>query len=163
MMAASSARRAVRLGYLVSHPVQYQAPLLRRLAQQTEVDFKVYFLSGMSTGQYFDTGFGRPIEWDVPLLDGYKHEFLSPSGENVEPSRLRNLAVEKVLARDRVEVLWQHGWGYFTNLRASCRLSRRGTRRRPRQCITFLGKEPTIPPRIQGSNPSCRPSRSRID
>jgi glycosyltransferase involved in cell wall biosynthesis len=118
MMAASSARRAVRLGYLVSHPVQYQAPLLRRLAQQTEVDFKVYFLSGMSTGQYFDTGFGRPIEWDVPLLDGYKHEFLSPSGENVEPSRLRNLAVEKVLARDRVEVLWQHGWGYFTNLRA---------------------------------------------
>ena len=102
---------AVRLGYLVSHPVQYQAPLLRLLAQEKEIDFKVYFLSGMSTGQYFDSGFGRPIEWDVPLLEGYQHEFLSPPGETAEPSRFRNLPIERLLARARAEFRWESAIG----------------------------------------------------
>ncbi len=114
----TAASRPVKLGYLVSHPVQYQAPLLRLLAQQKEIEFKAYFLSGMSTGQYYDSGFGKAIEWDVPLLDGYAHEFLTPPGEAVEPSRFRNLPVERALARDGVDVLWQHGWGYATNVRA---------------------------------------------
>ena len=111
-------RGRIRLGYLVSHPVQYQAPLLRLLARQNEIDLKVYFLSSMSSGQHFDRGFGRSIAWDVPLLEGYNHEFLSPPGEKVEPSRLRNLPIERLLARDRIDVLWQHGWGYSTHLRS---------------------------------------------
>lgn len=110
--------RRYRLGYLVSHPVQYQAPLLRLLAQRPEIDLKVYFLSNMSTGKHFDRQFGRDIEWDVPLLDGYAHEFLGAAGETVEPSRLHNVRIEDVLRRDRIEVLWQHGWGYATLLRA---------------------------------------------
>src|SRR5262249_26860794 len=34
-----------RLGYLVTHPIQYQAPLLRKLAASGEVDLSVFFLS----------------------------------------------------------------------------------------------------------------------
>jgi len=42
--------RRVRLAYLVSHPIQYQAPLLRRLAQEPDIDLTVFFGSDFSVG-----------------------------------------------------------------------------------------------------------------
>jgi glycosyltransferase involved in cell wall biosynthesis len=66
----------VRLAYLVSHPIQYQAPLLRRIAEETDIDLTVFFGSDFSVQGYLDAGFGVGVKWDVPLLDGYKHEFL---------------------------------------------------------------------------------------
>src|SRR5664279_5700620 len=70
------ASRRVRLAYLVSHPIQYQAPLLRRIAQEPDIDLTVLFGSDFSVRGYRDAGFGVGVKWDVPLLDGYKHEFL---------------------------------------------------------------------------------------
>ena len=70
------ASRRVRLAYLVSHPIQYQAPLLRRIAQEPDIDFTVLFGSDFSVRGYTDAGFGVDVKWDIPLLDGYKHEFL---------------------------------------------------------------------------------------
>jgi glycosyltransferase involved in cell wall biosynthesis len=69
-------RRSARLAYLVSHPIQYQAPLLRRIAEETDIDLTVFFGSDFSVRGYRDAGFGVGVKWDVPLLDGYKHEFL---------------------------------------------------------------------------------------
>lgn len=65
-----------RLAYFVSHPIQYQAPLLRMLASRPEIDLKVFFLSDLSIKSFHDKGFGITVKWDIPLLDGYKHEFL---------------------------------------------------------------------------------------
>ena len=72
----SCSGRRVRLAYLVSHPIQYQAPLLRRIAEETDIDLTVFFGSDFSVQGYLDAGFGVGVKWDVPLLDGYKHEFL---------------------------------------------------------------------------------------
>ncbi len=68
--------RRVRLACLVSHPIQYQAPLLRRIAGETDIDLTVFFGSDFSVRGYRDAGFGVGVKWDVPLLDGYKHVFL---------------------------------------------------------------------------------------
>lgn len=65
-----------KLAYFVSHPIQYQAPLLRMLAGQPEVELKVFFLSDLSVKSFRDKGFGVSIQWDVPLLEGYSYEFL---------------------------------------------------------------------------------------
>jgi glycosyltransferase involved in cell wall biosynthesis len=73
---AERSSRRVRLAYLVSHPIQYQAPLLRRIAEETDIDLTVFFGSDFSVRGYRDAGFGVGVKWDVPLLDGYKHEFL---------------------------------------------------------------------------------------
>ncbi len=70
------ARRPIRLAYLVSHPIQYQAPLLRRIAQDPTIDLTVFFGSDASVKGYHDEGFGVAIKWDVPLLEGYRYEFL---------------------------------------------------------------------------------------
>ncbi len=65
-------KKKVRLAYLVSHPIQYQAPLLRRIAQEPDIDLTVFFGSDFSLRSYQDEGFGVDVKWDVPLLDGYR-------------------------------------------------------------------------------------------
>ena len=76
--APPSPRDPVRLAYVVSHPIQYQAPLLRRLAQEPDIDLTVLFGSDFSVRGYKDEGFGVEVTWDVPLLEGYRSEFLRP-------------------------------------------------------------------------------------
>ena len=65
-----------RVAVLNSHPIQYFAPLYRYLAASPEIDLTVFFLSDLSVREYHDPGFGRAFKWDVPLLGGYRHEFL---------------------------------------------------------------------------------------
>ena len=75
-------QRRVRLAYLVSHPIQYQAPLLRRIAQEPDIDLTVFFGSDFSLRGYQDEGFGVAVKWDVSLLDGYRYEFLPVIRDN---------------------------------------------------------------------------------
>src|ERR1700742_68719 len=72
----SPGSRPARLSYLVSHPIQYQAPLLRRIAQEPDIDLTVFFGSDHSVRGYKDEGFGVAVKWDVPLLEGYRPVFL---------------------------------------------------------------------------------------
>ncbi len=74
---AGSGDKPLRLAYLVSHPIQYQAPLLRRIAQDPEIDLTVLFGSDFSVRGYKDEGFGVEVAWDTPLTEGYRHEFLT--------------------------------------------------------------------------------------
>jgi glycosyltransferase involved in cell wall biosynthesis len=94
----------VKLSYLVSHPIQYQAPMLRRIAQEPGIDLTVLFLESYSLGAYRDPGFGQKVEWDVPLLEGYKSLFLK-SGEKDDPRFARFLT-----DRSFTDVLWTHGY-----------------------------------------------------
>lgn len=68
---------SLRLAVLVSHPIQYFVPLFRLLAQRQDLDFTVLYHTRMGTVPYRDEQFGRDVQWDVPLLDGYAHCFLS--------------------------------------------------------------------------------------
>ena len=68
--------RRLRLAYLVTHPIQYQAPLLRRVAAEPDIDFTAFFGTDFSARAFTADEFGRTIQWDVPLLEGYRHEIL---------------------------------------------------------------------------------------
>src|SRR5436305_15239443 len=74
---ARAERRPLRLAYIVSHPIQYQAPLLRRVAQEPDIDLTVFFCSDQGAREYVDRQFGGVrVKWDVPLLEGYRFQFL---------------------------------------------------------------------------------------
>ena len=79
---AVEAARRVRLAYLVSHPIQYQSPLLRRIAAEPEIDLTVFFGSDFSVKGYRDKDFGVDVKWDVPLTEGFTHEFLPALRDN---------------------------------------------------------------------------------
>ena len=102
----------IRLAYLVTHPIQYQAPLLRRLAREPGVDLTVFFCSDFTARQFLDPTFGRVIEWDVPLLEGYRYEVLPALGGRARVSFFRpfSYGLAKRLREGGFQVLWIHGY-----------------------------------------------------
>ena len=103
--------RRVRMAYLVSHPIQYQAPLLRRIAREPDIDLTVFYGSDFSVLGYKDEGFGVDVKWDVPLLEGYRHEFLPALRDNGTEGLLSPVSVGLTarLARG-FDLLWVHGY-----------------------------------------------------
>ena len=110
------AQDKVRLAYLVSHPIQYQAPLLRRIAQEPDIELTVFFGSDFSLRDYQDEGFGVPVKWDVPLLDGYHHRFLPVLRDNGTQTVTTPLnhgiytALRGAAGALPFDVLWVHGY-----------------------------------------------------
>lgn len=102
----------LRVAYLLSHPIQYQSPLLRLLAQQPGLELTVLYTSDFSVRSYHDKGFGAAVEWDVPLLGGYQHEFLPRLLDSPDVSFFRplNRGIFRRLRRGRFDVLWIHGY-----------------------------------------------------
>jgi glycosyltransferase involved in cell wall biosynthesis len=115
-------KRPVRLAYLVSHPIQYQVPLLRRIAKEPDIELTVLYGSDFSVRGYRDDGFGVDLKWDLPLLDGYEYEMLpvlrdigtqtvtSPLNYGIA-SRLRGRGGEPPF-----DLLWVHGYAMVNSI-----------------------------------------------
>lgn len=119
-----SITRRLRLAYVVSHPIQYQAPLLRRLAQEPDIDLTVLFGSDLSTRAYKDEGFGIEVSWDTPLLEGYRSRFLPAlrdPGTVTATTPLSRSLLRALRADDgspAFDALWVHGYASLNALRA---------------------------------------------
>ena len=102
----------LRVAYLLSHPIQYQSPLLRLLAQQPGLELTVLYTSDFSVRSYHDKGFGASVEWDVPLLGGYAHEFLPRLLDSHDVSFFRplNRGIYRRLWKGQFDVVWIHGY-----------------------------------------------------
>jgi glycosyltransferase involved in cell wall biosynthesis len=118
-------RDRVRLAYLVSHPIQYQAPLLRRIAQDPQIDLTVFYGSDFSVKGYKDEGFGGiGVKWDISLLEGYHHEFLPALRDNatVTPTTPMNYGIARRLRGYRgapaFDALWVHGYASVNSFHA---------------------------------------------
>lgn len=66
-----------KLAIIITHPIQYYAPIFRLLAENHAIKTMVFYTwEQAAKGGKFDPGFGRVVEWDLPLLDGYDHLFV---------------------------------------------------------------------------------------
>lgn len=63
-----------RLAVVTTHPVQYNAPWFRHLAQRADVE--VFYGHRQTPGGQSAAGFGVEFEWDRDLLSGYRHHWL---------------------------------------------------------------------------------------
>jgi hypothetical protein len=73
----------VALAYVVAKPIHYQAPLLRRIAEEDGIRF---FRSDVSVRSHVDPEFGVALNWGEDLLVGYDYEFLPALGSRRERS-----------------------------------------------------------------------------
>ena len=105
-------KQRMRLAVSVSHPIQYFAPVYRALAARDDIDLTVIFHCQAGSQETFDTGFGCTVKWDIPLLDGYKHCFLS-SRKRTGGLRLKIL---HTLVKLRPDILIIHGYSAPTSL-----------------------------------------------
>ncbi|MBR8833976.1 MAG: glycosyltransferase family 4 protein [Stigonema ocellatum SAG 48.90 = DSM 106950] len=70
---------SMRLAVLVTHPVQYFAPIFRELAKQRDLQLKVFFGCNHGVIPREDPNFGIVFQWDCKPTVGFEHEFLSTS------------------------------------------------------------------------------------
>jgi glycosyltransferase involved in cell wall biosynthesis len=128
---ADPARR-LKLAYLVTHPIQYQAPLLRRIAAEPDIDLTVFFGTDFSARPFVAADFGQMIQWDVPLLEGYKHDVLPAVGPREEKDlgfwKPLNYGLGARLAAGRFDALWIHGYARWLHWSAMASARRRGTK-----------------------------------
>jgi glycosyltransferase involved in cell wall biosynthesis len=110
----------LRLGVLVSHPIQYQAPLYRLLSQRSDVALAVLFCDDHGAKPTLDREFGQVFQYDVPLLEGYEHRFLRNVAPRpgLRPAGLMNPEALSILRGGQLDALVVHGYNYLTCLAA---------------------------------------------
>jgi glycosyltransferase involved in cell wall biosynthesis len=109
-----------RLALLCSHPIQYHAPLFRALAEHRSLEPRVFYTwSQVQDGPLYDSGFGRDVEWDLPLLEGYAHGFVPNIARKHGTDHflgIRNPELIRTLEQWRPQVLLVYGWCHYSHL-----------------------------------------------
>jgi glycosyltransferase involved in cell wall biosynthesis len=102
----------LRVGFLTTHPIQYQAPVFRALAQTPDIDLTVYFCL-LPNQQQQGAEFGVAFSWDIPLLEGYAHRVLPNVSPHPSVTRFSGCDTPGVAAqwqRDRLDAVIINGW-----------------------------------------------------
>ena len=108
-----------KLAILNTHPIQYFAPLYKRLAQEKNIDLTVLYCSRWGVNEYIDPQFNKSIKWDIPLLDGYKYKFLKNLRKTEDVNKffnLINLEIINDIIKNKYDFLWINGHNNFTNI-----------------------------------------------
>lgn len=111
----------MRLAIVVSHPIQYHAPWYRALTESKLLDVRVFFSCDWGIHDYLDPEFGIQVKWDIPLLEGYPHEFL---GTRKRPKKLDfwevdSPEIENALNKFDPHIVQVFGYAHRTNWRAA--------------------------------------------
>src|SRR6266403_986674 len=69
---------------VASHPVQYMAPIFRRMAAEPQLDLHVAYCSLRGAEAAIDPDFATSVKWDVPLLQGYSWTAIPNKGSGQE-------------------------------------------------------------------------------
>jgi glycosyltransferase involved in cell wall biosynthesis len=110
----------MRIAVVSTHPIQYYAPLFRFMAKEPGVELKVFYTWSQSElGSKFDVDFGKIIEWDIPLLDGYAFEFIDNISNDPGVHHfngINNPNLNKSIAIWKPEFVLVIGWNFKSHL-----------------------------------------------
>lgn len=112
---------SVRLAVVTTHPIQYYAPLFRRVSEHENINLKVFYGWTGSTDASYDPGFEQDVEWDLPLLDGYDHTFVPNESDDPGTHHFRGLVNPELVPNVEEwgpEAVLVFGWSWQSHLRA---------------------------------------------
>ena len=110
----------MRLAILTSHPIQYNAPLFAALAKCDGLVPRVFYCwEGYADS--VDKEFGKRVDWDIPLLEGYDYCFEENRASDPGTHHFFGLVNPSML--DSIEkwspdALLVYGWSSATHVRA---------------------------------------------
>lgn len=90
-----------KLAIVATHPIQYFSPWFRDIADNGDVSLRVFYLWDFGVESRMDPGFRMPIQWDIPLLSGYEHEFVPNHSRRPGTDRTMGLWNPALIARLR--------------------------------------------------------------
>jgi glycosyltransferase involved in cell wall biosynthesis len=116
-----------KLGILTTHPIQYQVPWFRLLAQTTGIDLTVFYCQIPDARQQGD-GFGVDFQWDLPLLEGYSHRVLRNVARQPSLTRFNGCdtpEIRAIVGREGFDAFIVNGWVVRSCLQTlfACRLA----------------------------------------
>jgi glycosyltransferase involved in cell wall biosynthesis len=110
-----------KIAIISSHPIQYNAPLFALIAKEPEIELKVFYTWGdTSLGPKYDPDFGKVIEWDIPLLDGYNYTFLKNTSKDPGSHHFKGIINPSLNYEIEVwnpDVVWVWGWAFDSHLK----------------------------------------------
>lgn len=127
--AARPAAARLRIAVIVSHPIQYFAPLYRRLARRDDIAVKVFFTWHAGQSAVRDPGFGVPVAWDIPVTEGYAFELLPNQARDPGTHHflgLNNPTLVREVCAWRPDVVHLTGWAWRSHLFALRAFAHRG-------------------------------------
>jgi glycosyltransferase involved in cell wall biosynthesis len=100
------AERRYRVLAIATHPVQYMAPVFRRMAAHPGFELEVAYCSLRGAEEGHDPEFGAVVKWDVPVLEGYSWTHEANRGDESESFwGWRNPGVAKLIREGRYDAV----------------------------------------------------------
>lgn len=111
----------LKLAIVISHPIQYFVPWYQELAKLPNLDLRVFYSCDWGVTENVDPQFGVSFRWDIPMLEGYEHEFLpiAKRPEKVGFWEVDNPTVGEALARFGPDVVNISGYAQRTTWRVA--------------------------------------------
>jgi hypothetical protein len=111
---------AIRVAVVLSHPIQYFAPLYRALARVPELELKVFFGARIGLEPYFDRDMQVELAWQTELVTGYAHAFTDRAGTVKEVGfwALNDPSLGRLLSAFAPQVVVIYGYSQLNQLRA---------------------------------------------
>ena len=111
----------MKLAIITTHPIQYYAPLFKMLTKRGVISIKVFYTWSQSKqGAKFDPGFGKNIQWDIPLLEGYDYTFVNNIATKPGTHHFRgiiNPTLNAEVEKWQPDALLIIGWSFQSHLK----------------------------------------------
>lgn len=107
-----------RLAIICTHPIQYYVPVFQLLSKN--VQLHVFYTWGKGSIQKYDPGFGKVIEWDIPLLENYTYTFEKNTAKDPGSHHfkgIKNPELIQHLKKFSPDALLVFGWAYQSHLK----------------------------------------------
>ncbi len=118
-----------RLAIISTHPIQYYAPLFRKMTERGELSLHVFFeWQGAVEAPTHDPGFGQEVQWDIPLLDGYSYTFVENTARDPGTHHFFGLINPGLIPKIRAwepDAILIFGWNFWSHLRVLRHFHRR--------------------------------------
>ena len=110
-----------KLAIITSHPIQYNSPVFKLLAERNNICIRVFYTWGEKVlEQKYDPGFKRVIQWDIPLLEGYEYEMVENISHDPGTHHFKGIRNPKLINNvdawnpDAILIV---GWSYQSHLK----------------------------------------------
>ena len=109
-----------RLAIISTHPIQYNAPWFRLVAERNNIILKVFYTwSQVEKEAKYDPGFGKEIAWDIPLLEGYEYEFVNNTSASPGTRHYNGIVNPGLINRIQLfkpDAVLVSGWNFKSHL-----------------------------------------------
>jgi glycosyltransferase involved in cell wall biosynthesis len=111
----------MKLAIITTHPIQYNAPFFKLLTERGKVQLKVFYTWPQAIDGFDDPDFGKQIQWDIPLLEGYGWEAVENVSKKPSSKKWSGIDCPDLIERMKIyqpNAMMVYGWNFKSHFKA---------------------------------------------